>query len=321
MEPLSPAAVAELRRRRLAHLEQRDDDEERRRDAAQAARLGAFLGPAALAYATNAQAAPNTGPEAQPAPIAPATRSSVQPARQPSVPPEPAAPAERVCRICFGGPEAGVLFSPCRCRGTSRFVHVSCLAAWRTISVGRSSFHACDVCGFRYNTRRASWAPYLELQSPALVLAALMLSLLVVAVSALAHVFQMWSGTNLSLLFYLNVRWLPPWHGGWLHQWFQPATARRVSQLDALVSGVVLCGVAGTALSALRRYRRDPQAFWSVVAPAVGSAFLSAGTPALRIFVVGGLSWGFAAMAHSLKVQSRRLITRCGEIVLDEGAT
>ena len=319
MEPLSPAAVAELRRRRLAHLEHRNDDaEERRRDAAQAARLAAFLGPAAIRYATNApQAAPTTGPEAQPAPPPTAPRSSE--------PPEAAAPTERVCRICFGGPEAGILFSPCRCRGTSRFVHVNCLAAWRTISVGRSSFHACDVCSFRYNTRRARWAPYLELQSPALVLAALMLSALVVAVSALAHVIQRplrsLSGTNISLLFYLNVRWLPPWHGGWLHQWFQPATARRVAQLDALVSGIVLCGVAGTALSALRRYRRDPQAFWSVVVPAVGSAFLSAGTPALRIFVVGGLSWGFCAMAHSLKIQSRRLITRCGEIVLDQGDT
>ena len=315
MDPLSPAAVAELRRRRLAHLEQRDDDaEERRGDAAQAARLAAFLGPAALAYATNtAQAAPTTGPEAQPAPPPTAPRSNE--------PPEPAAPTERVCRICFGGPEAGVLFSPCRCRGTSRFVHVNCLAAWRTISVGRSSFHACDVCGFRYSTRRASWAPYLELQSPALVLAALMLSCLVVAVSALAHLFQRWGSINISLHFYLNVHWLPPWHGGWLHQWFQPATARRVAQFDALVSGIVLCGVAGTSLSALRRYRRDPQAFWSVVAPAVGSAFLSAGTPALRIFVVGGLSWGFFAMAHSLKIQSRRLITRCGEIVLDQGDT
>lgn len=311
MEPLSPAAVAELRRRRLAHLEQRpaaadEDAEERRRDAAQAARLAAFLGPAALAFATNAASTQPT-PEAQPAPPPSAPGGSE--------PPEAAAPTERVCRICFGGQDLGVLFSPCRCRGTSRFVHVNCLAAWRTISVGRSSFHACDVCGFRYSTRRCWWAPYLELQSPALVLAALMLGSLVVFVAALAH----WSGANIHLHFYIAVRWLPPWHGGWLRQWFQAATARRMAQLDALVAGVVLCGVAGTAMSALRRYRRDPQAFWNVVAPAVGSAFLSAGTPALRVFVVGGLAWGFAFAAHSLKLKARQLITAAGEIVLDVG--
>lgn len=42
---------------------------------------------------------------------------------------------ENVCRFCMGGPsdELGVLFSPCHCSGSMRFVHVECLNRWRRV--------------------------------------------------------------------------------------------------------------------------------------------------------------------------------------------
>ncbi|GAA6061936.1 hypothetical protein JCM10212_001504 [Sporobolomyces blumeae] len=63
---------------------------------------------------------------------------------------------DKTCRICFDGEdeELGKLFSPCRCRGTSRYVHTHCLAAWRKASANSKSFYACDLCGFRYKFRR-----------------------------------------------------------------------------------------------------------------------------------------------------------------------
>ena len=38
---------------------------------------------------------------------------------------------ERVCRVCFCGEEEGPLLAPCRCRGSVRYVHASCLNEWR----------------------------------------------------------------------------------------------------------------------------------------------------------------------------------------------
>ena len=100
------------------------------------------------------------------------------------------------CRICFSGAEAGRLFSPCRCRGTMKHVHVHCLDAWRRASASRSSggvgrgrpaganananengnahpvqqnrdlragsYVACDQCHFRYRLARSEWAASLE---------------------------------------------------------------------------------------------------------------------------------------------------------------
>lgn len=98
------------------------------------------------------------------------------------------------CRICFSGAEAGRLFSPCRCRGTMKHVHVHCLDAWRRASASRSSggvgrgrpadananengnahpvqqnrdlragsYVACDQCHFRYRLARSEWAARLE---------------------------------------------------------------------------------------------------------------------------------------------------------------
>ncbi|KAI8609753.1 hypothetical protein BC830DRAFT_1173287 [Chytriomyces sp. MP71] len=51
------------------------------------------------------------------------------------------------CRVCRGvGTEDNLLFYPCRCSGTIRFVHQECLANW----VRHSGKHECDICGYRY---------------------------------------------------------------------------------------------------------------------------------------------------------------------------
>ncbi|GAA5906158.1 hypothetical protein JCM5296_000111 [Sporobolomyces johnsonii] len=67
---------------------------------------------------------------------------------------------ERICRICFDGEDAelGKLFSPCLCKGTSRFVHTTCLERWRKASANSRSFYQCDQCAFRYRFRRTRLA-------------------------------------------------------------------------------------------------------------------------------------------------------------------
>lgn len=90
-----------------------------------------------------------------------------------SVPPAgEAATGERLCRICYGGPEAGRLVSPCLCSGSVRFVHLECLNSWRLASSNPQSFYQCDQCHYRYSFKRALYAQILR---SALVLHILML--------------------------------------------------------------------------------------------------------------------------------------------------
>jgi hypothetical protein len=84
-----------------------------------------------------------------PAPVS----STTPPADQTS---SPLPPDERLCRICFGGPEEddatlGRLISPCKCKGSMKFVHIGkfrLLILWcfETSDVDRLSerVEACD---------------------------------------------------------------------------------------------------------------------------------------------------------------------------------
>jgi hypothetical protein len=75
-----------------------------------------------------------------------------------------AAPEEvevKMCRICFAGddePDLGRMISPCKCRGTMKYIHTDCLNAWRTSSARSTSFFQCDQCGYKYRLERTFWA-------------------------------------------------------------------------------------------------------------------------------------------------------------------
>ncbi|XP_015226031.1 PREDICTED: E3 ubiquitin-protein ligase MARCH9 [Cyprinodon variegatus] len=50
------------------------------------------------------------------------------------------------CRICFQGPEKGELLSPCRCDGSVRCTHQSCLIRW----ISERGSWSCELCYFKY---------------------------------------------------------------------------------------------------------------------------------------------------------------------------
>jgi len=72
----------------------------------------------------------------------------------------------RVCRICFGGAnevlESGKLISPCKCKGSMKYVHVNCLNEWRLASANKASYYQCDQCKYKYHFQRTKFAKVLS---------------------------------------------------------------------------------------------------------------------------------------------------------------
>lgn len=64
------------------------------------------------------------------------------------------------CRICFDGREIATLFSPCHCRGSSRFIHIHCLEEWR--KQGQRQFFECSTCLYKYRFSRIFYAKLLS---------------------------------------------------------------------------------------------------------------------------------------------------------------
>lgn len=61
-------------------------------------------------------------------------------------------------------PELGRLLRPCKCKGSSRYVHEGCLQKWRHADPGYSkrNYWQCPTCGFQYRLERLTWANWIS---------------------------------------------------------------------------------------------------------------------------------------------------------------
>jgi len=57
------------------------------------------------------------------------------------------------CRICLEEDQTEKLFSPCRCSGSSKYVHIDCLNEWRATSNNPEAFNRCFTCNYTYQTK------------------------------------------------------------------------------------------------------------------------------------------------------------------------
>ena len=55
-----------------------------------------------------------------------------------------------VCRICLEEDSEDNMIYPCRCQGTSKYVHKNCLNQWRLMSENPDALTTCSVCIFKY---------------------------------------------------------------------------------------------------------------------------------------------------------------------------
>ena len=66
------------------------------------------------------------------------------------------------CRICYGTAEDGRLIKPCKCSGSVRYIHVSCLDKWRMTSANQNNAVRCDMCHYEYQFSRVLLAKFLQ---------------------------------------------------------------------------------------------------------------------------------------------------------------
>lgn len=61
-------------------------------------------------------------------------------------------------------PELGRLLRPCKCKGSSKYVHEGCLQQWRHAdpSYGRRNFWQCPTCSYRYRLERMQWGRWIS---------------------------------------------------------------------------------------------------------------------------------------------------------------
>ena len=56
------------------------------------------------------------------------------------------------CRICLEEDTISNMTQPCRCSGSSKYVHVKCLDEWRATSNNPEAFNRCFTCNYTYRT-------------------------------------------------------------------------------------------------------------------------------------------------------------------------
>lgn len=61
---------------------------------------------------------------------------------------------KKECRICFTDDNQDNFINPCRCSGTSKWVHKECLSQWRSLSTNPEAYTKCMECNTNYNFRQ-----------------------------------------------------------------------------------------------------------------------------------------------------------------------
>jgi len=57
---------------------------------------------------------------------------------------------EKQCRICLEIDDIDDMIAPCKCSGTSKYVHRNCLNQWRSMNTSNIHFTQCAECHFNY---------------------------------------------------------------------------------------------------------------------------------------------------------------------------
>lgn len=68
---------------------------------------------------------------------------------------------EEFCRICYCGAEDEELISPCRCSGSAKYAHQSCLLSWFEMKKDK----ICELCLYEMNVKKTGFKPLAQVLS------------------------------------------------------------------------------------------------------------------------------------------------------------
>jgi len=62
-------------------------------------------------------------------------------------------------RVTYESEDGGRLLRPCKCKGTSKYVHEGCLQMWRHADprYAKRNYYQCPTCTYKYRLGRLGW--------------------------------------------------------------------------------------------------------------------------------------------------------------------
>lgn len=189
-------------------------------------------------------------------------------------------PSENIPNILQSGPsvtyessdpDLGRLFRPCRCNGSSKYVHEGCLQQWRHAdpSYGRRNFWQCPTCNFQYRLERMQWSRWISSVTTQLALTVAILFLTVFAAGFIGDVI---------INFYLDPYWFistRPWAE--FGAKFEPLVHDKVVEVswaEHFLKGFASVGLLGFA----KVLFTSPWHWWNLRGSSVGGGIRRAGT-------------------------------------------
>jgi len=230
---------------------------------------------------------------------------------------------EKICRICFDGTEdeeTGKLFSPCKCKGSMRYVHVACLNHWRQVSTEKN-YYQCPQCLYKYNIQRKDWADYID--NPT-VIQRVSIFIVIIIVLVLGFAF---SFTGLQDKIYEKLQWFPRdyWnHVECTHEGLTKACNAWLEHLPHACWNSKICTVADDFdfyvdvvffgcgfISAYGIYLQRARLNWMHL----GVMLMAGGAPQMRFFLILGVGYCMKAVYERVAVVAKTIVTRFGEYI------
>ncbi|EME89777.1 uncharacterized protein MYCFIDRAFT_210182 [Pseudocercospora fijiensis CIRAD86] len=66
-------------------------------------------------------------------------------------------------KVTYESEDGGRLLSPCKCKGSQKYVHEGCLDAWRKADPNQKrNYWECPTCRYRYKLQRLTWSSWIS---------------------------------------------------------------------------------------------------------------------------------------------------------------
>ncbi|KAI9707870.1 MAG: hypothetical protein M1820_004476 [Bogoriella megaspora] len=220
--------------------------------------------------------------------------------------------------VTYESEDGGRLLRPCKCKGSSKYVHEECLQAWRLQNpLERRNYWQCPTCGFRYRLQRMSWAKWIGSASAQI---ALTIFIFIFAMFLLGFIAD--PIINLYLDPYGTI-FYSTFSGNSEPEFLRPSANTEPSTWgEHFLGGLASLGL----LSFLKIFITSPWRWWNFRAGSFGSTGSRAGASGRDrmqnlswIVIAIGVATFMWGVWKGVRSWSRRLLQNIGERVMDVG--